>query len=203
MDRMTELYRELRKRYGKPGNQWSLWCKRPKSLMEKELVIMEAILTQRANWKNVQIAVTNLKNAGIVSLKKISQADTERLSGLIRPSGFYRQKTERLKALAEFFTAGCGGIRQALRIPADIMRENLLRLKGVGKETADDILLYSLEKPVFVIDEYTKRFVSGHGISRDLSYDGLKTLFEGKIKRDYRLYQDFHALIVMDGKTRS
>jgi len=82
------------------------------------------------------------------------------------------------------------------------LREKLLKLKGVGLETADSILLYGLDKPVFVIDEYTRRLMKRHKLAKNLSYQFLQKLFEGKIKRDFRLYQDFHALIVIDGKDR-
>ncbi len=102
MNRMQALYAELKERYGKPGGQWSLWCKRPKTLEEKELIAIEAILTQRANWKNVQLAVANLKEADCLGLKKILAAEDRKLSWLVRPSGFYRQKAERLKILARF-----------------------------------------------------------------------------------------------------
>ena len=80
------------------------------------------------------------------------------------------------------------------------LREKLLNLLGVGPETADSILLYGLDKPIFVIDEYTKRLVRKEKLARDLSYDYLQKLFESNLSRDFALYQDFHALIVIDGK---
>ena len=158
MNRIQALYAELKERYGKPGGQWSLWCKRPKTRQEKELIAIEAILTQRANWKNVQLAVANLKEADCLGLKNILATEDRELSLMVRPSGFYQQKTERLKILARFILEDCGGIGPASEIPFHELRPRLLALKGVGPETADDILLYGLEKSVFVIDEYTKHF---------------------------------------------
>jgi len=202
MGRMKELYTMLRKDHGKPAGQWSLWCKRPKTWREKERVIIEAILTQRTNWKNVTTAVGNLDAIGCLGLEKIVKAELPALAALIKSSGFYRQKAERLKLIASFILNDCGGIRHAERIPLAEFREQLLLVKGIGNETADDILLYAFEKPVFVIDEYTRRFATRHRLTEDLSYRDLQRLFEEGVRRDYRLYQDFHALIVIDGKER-
>lgn len=200
MNRIETLYAQLRRKYGRPQGQWCLWCKRPKTLEEKELVAIEAILTQRANWKNVQLAVANLKEADCLGLKKILSTDDQELSRLVRPSGFYRQKAERLKVLAHFILEDCGGIKGASGMPPDELRAGLLALKGIGPETADDILLYGLEKPVFVIDEYTRRLARRLNLARILSYQALQELFEKNLKKDYRSYQDFHALIVINGK---
>lgn len=200
MNRIEALYAELKRKYGKPGGQWSLWCKRPKTLEEKELIAIEAILTQRANWKNVQFAVANLKEADCLGLKKVLAADNRKLSRLVRPSGFYRQKAERLKILARFILEECGGIKGASGMSLKELRAGLLALKGVGPETADDILLYGLEKPVFVIDEYTRRLVRRLDLAQIFSYQPLQELFEKQLKKDYRAYQDFHALIVINGK---
>ncbi|MFH2068993.1 MAG: hypothetical protein ABII89_05985 [Candidatus Omnitrophota bacterium] len=200
MNRIQALYAELKERYGKPQGQWSLWCKRPKTLKEKELIVIEAILTQRANWKNVQLAVAHLKEADCLGLQNILATEDRKLARLVRPSGFYRQKAERLKILARFFLENCGGIGLASEIPLDELRSRLLALKGVGPETADDILLYGLEKPVFVVDEYTRRLARDLNLARVLSYQPLQELFEKNLKKDYRSYQDFHALIVINGK---
>lgn len=196
------LYRQLRKRYGRPGGQWSLWCKRPKTVQERELVIIESVLTQRANWNNVQQAVANLKQAGMSSLEKIAQADPEKLAGLIKPSGFYKQKAGRLRRLAVFFLKDCGGVEGARCLTDGKLRESLLSLDGIGPETADDILNYALDKPCFVVDEYTRRLAEKEHLTRDFSYTGLQNLFTRSIRQDFRLYQDFHALIVIDGKDR-
>ncbi len=196
------LYRTLREKYGKPSGQWSLWCKRPKTEEEKEQIIIESILTQRANWQNVCLAVNNLKNAGKIGLKQIISADDAVIQSLIRPSGFYKIKSVRLKTLAGFIVNGCGGIEKVVKIPCNTLRERLLLLNGIGNETADDILLYAFEKPVFVIDEYTRRLVKKLQLTDNLSYRHLQEFFEkGLSKKNYALYQDFHALIVIDGKS--
>ncbi len=203
MNSIEALYAQLKERYGEPAGQWSLWCKRPKSLAEKELVIIESILTQRANWKNVQQAVANLSEKKITQLSPILEISTRQLAALIKPAGFYRQKAERLQRLARFFITDCGGVEKAAEIPTCQIRERLLSLKGVGPETADSILLYALEKPVFVIDEYTRRLVKRLKLSQDFSYSALQRLFAKSIRKDYALYQDFHALIVIDGKEKN
>lgn len=169
---------------------------------EKEVIIIESILTQRANWKNVQIAVKHLEEKNLLSLQSIVEAEYQIIENLIRPSGFYRQKTKRLKDLANFFVYEIGGIKGTKQIKTPLLREKLLSIDGVGKETADDILLYALERPVFVIDEYTKRFVKMHNLSSKFSYDFLQRIFENSIKKDYKIYEDYHALIVIEMKEK-
>ncbi|OQB72476.1 MAG: Endonuclease III [candidate division TA06 bacterium ADurb.Bin131] len=203
-NKITSLYQQLLSKYGVPyaSGQWQLWCKRPKSEKEKEVIIIESILTQRANWKNVQIAVKHLEEKNLLSLQSIVEAEYQIIENLIRPSGFYRQKTKRLKDLANFFVYEIGGIKGTKQIKTPLLREKLLSIDGVGKETADDILLYALERPVFVIDEYTKRFVKMHNLSSKFSYDFLQRIFENSIKKDYKIYEDYHALIVIEMKEK-
>jgi len=202
MINLDKLYKQLKKKYGPPKGQWSLWCKRPKTEKEREEVIIEAILTQRANWNNVRLAFGNLKREKMHRLKDIYQKGEKKLVPLIRPSGFYKTKANYLFHLAQFILKNYGGINKMKKENLQDLREKLLKLKGIGFETADSILLYALDKPIFVIDEYTRRFVKKHKLAKNLSYHFLQKLFEGEIKRDFRLYQDFHALIVIDGKAR-
>jgi len=202
MINLDKLYKQLKKKYGPPKGQWSLWCKRPKTEKEREEVIIEAILTQRANWNNVRLAFGNLKREKMHRLKGIYQAGEKKLAPLIRPSGFYKTKANYLFRLAGFIFKNYGGINKMKKEKLQDLREKLLKLKGIGLETADSILLYGLDKPVFVIDEYTRRLIKRHKLAKNLSYQFLQKLFEGEIKRDFRLYQDFHALIVIDGKDR-
>jgi len=180
-----------------------LWCKRPKTEAEKETVIIESILTQRANWKNVELAMKNLGTAKITRLKDIDTAGAEALAPLIRPSGFYAQKSKYLFALSRFILEKYGTVEKMQKEPLKELRAELLMQRGVGPETADSILLYALEKPVFVIDEYTRRIAKAAGISEDKNYARLQEIFEAGIKRDYARYQDFHALIVIDGKEKT
>ena len=194
------LHRELKKKYGKPAGQWKLWCKRPKTKKEREEIIIGAILTQRTNWKNVEIAINNLKKAKKNSLKGIYKLGVKKLTPLIKPSGFYRTKARYLFYLAKFIVENYGNLEKMKKEKLEKLREVLLKIKGIGPETADSILLYGLDKPVFVVDEYTQRLIRKRKLSQNLSYEFLQKLFEKNLKRDFRLYQDFHALIVIDGK---
>jgi len=200
MNPFEELYKELRKKYGVPAGQWALWCKRPKNQAEREEVIIEAILTQRTNWQNVVLAVKNLEKAKAKSLEAVLQLTTAQFASLIKPAGFYQTKALYLSLLAEFILKTYGGLEQIMREETEKLRKELLDLKGIGPETADSILLYALDKPVFVIDEYTRRLVKKRGLTNNFSYNFLQTIFEKHLKKDYGLYQDFHALIVIDGK---
>ena len=207
-NKILKLYFDLREKYGSPEGQWQLWRKRPKTLKEKEEILIGAILTQRTNWRNVELAMSNLKKAKINSLAGIYKLGEKKLAEFIKPSGFYRQKAKYLFGLAEF-VVNRGGLRKIIKEPTDKLRKEFLDLKGVGPETADSILLYALERPVFVIDEYTRRLIKSKLYevrlrkiqSGEFSYEKLQKLFEQNLKQDWRLYQDFHALIVIDAKT--
>ncbi len=200
---LEKLYSELKTKYGRPQGQWKLWRKRPKSDKEREEVILGAILTQRTNWNNVELAIANLKAAKADSLKIISKAQKRRLAPLIKPSGFYKTKADYLLNLAKYIVKNYGNVVKMKKQNAEKLREELLRLKGIGPETADSILLYALDKPVFVIDEYTRRLVKKRKLTQNLSYDFLQKLFEKNTKKDFKLYQDFHALIVIDSKNKN
>jgi len=200
MNNFEKLYQELKKKHGSPKGQWSLWCKREKSEKEREEVVIGAILTQRTNWKNVELSFSNLKKAKINSLKDILKIKPKKLERLIRPSGFYKAKSQYLINLAKFIIKNYGSLTKMKKEDGKKLREKLLKLKGIGPETADSILLYALDKPVFVIDEYTRRLVKKRNLAQKFSYDFLQDLFEKNLKKDLRLYQDFHALIVIEGK---
>ncbi len=202
-NKIRALYTGLFRKHGEPKGQWSLWCKRPKIGLEKEEIFIEAILTQRTKWKNVELAMKNLRAAKIARLNDICKAcgnDIARFAGLIKPSGFYSQKAGYLQGLAKFVLENYESIARMQKEPLAKLREELLALKGIGPETADSILLYALEKPVFVIDEYTKRIVRANSLCTDFSYAFLQKLFEESMPKNYALYQDFHALIVIEGK---
>lgn len=206
MNKIEKLYKELHQKYGKPTGQWKLWCKRPKTEREKEEIIIGAILTQRANWNNAEMAIQNLKKAGVCSLQGIcnlAKKNKSKLYNLIKPSGFYQQKGRRLFEMSKAILKTYSTITKMERANTAELRRFLLNLHGIGQETADDILLYALEKPVFVIDEYTKRLVRKRKLADNLSYDFLQELFENNLKKDFELYQDFHALIITEGKTPS
>ncbi|MFH0854446.1 MAG: endonuclease [bacterium] len=201
-NKIINRYYQLKKQYIHHKGQWSLWQKRHKTELEKEEIIIGAILTQQTNWNNVSIAIKNLKTANLLSLKSIYNKflNTENAQELIRPAGFYKQKTEYLLNTVRFIIEEYKTLKKMEKAPLEKLREELLKIKGIGEETADSILLYALEKPVFVIDEYTKRFCKKHNLSDKFSYSHLQNLFEKSIPKDYKLYQDYHALIVIDGK---
>jgi endonuclease-3 related protein len=200
MVNFEKIYKELRNKYGKPSGQWKLWCKRPKTGREREEVAMGAILTQRTNWNNVQLAISKLKEGKIISLQEICRAGKRRFAPLIKPSGFYKTKAGYLLGLAGYVVENYGTLEKMKERNGGELRKELLGLKGIGPETADSLLLYGLDKPFFVIDEYTRRLVKKRKMAKNLSYDFLQKLFKDNLKKDYRLYQDFHALIVIDGK---
>ena len=202
MNVFKKLYKELKRKYGSPRGQWSLWCKRPKTEKEREEVLIGAILTQRTNWKNVDLVFNNLKRAKIDSLKDILRTETQRVRDLIKPCGFYKTKSRYLIHLVRFVFKNYGSLAEMRRSDAKGLREQLLKLKGIGPETADSILLYALDKPIFVIDEYTRRLTEKRGLTKDLNYTSLQGLFKENLRKDFRLYQDFHALIVIDGQNK-
>lgn len=191
------------RKYGKPRDFWRKWCKKEKTKKDKEEIIFGAILTQRASWKNVELALKNLREAKILSIEKIYQVgekNRESLEKLIRPSGFYRQKAKRLFILSKFVVENFKTLENFFKQDLKTCREQLLELPGIGTETADSILLYAGQKPIFVIDEYTRRFVKEHNLSNKLSYDYLQNLFQKSLPQDIKIYQDFHAMIVIEGK---
>jgi endonuclease-3 related protein len=202
MNPFQKLYLELKNKYKKEKGQWSLWCKRKKNKKEREEIIIGAILTQRTNWKNVELALNNLKKANITSLKDICLLGKEKLAPLIRPSGFYKTKAGYLVDLSCFILKKYGSLDKMKKVDFEILRNELLKLKGIGPETADSILLYALDKPVFVVDEYTRRLVKERKLAKKFSYNFLQNLFEKNLKKDLNLYQDFHALIVTHGKSK-
>ncbi|MFH1074842.1 MAG: endonuclease III domain-containing protein [Candidatus Firestonebacteria bacterium] len=166
-------------------------------------IIIGAILTQNTAWSNVEKAIKNLKKARVLSVNKLRGISEKRLAGLIRPSGYYNVKAGRIKNFLEFL-----GIRYKGSIGrmfgADLykLRENLLAIKGIGRETADSIILYAGNKPIFVVDAYTKRILSRHGfIGKEAEYGEIQSLFMNNLPEDVRLFNEFHALIVELGKS--
>ena len=154
-----------------------------------------AVLTQNTAWTNVEKALANLEAAGLTTPENILAAPEEELREIIRPAGFFRQKCAYLKAVAEFFLAHEKEFLQS-RDPASI-RRRLLAVRGVGMETADDILLYAFHKPVFIIDAYTRRVAERHlHLDGKQSYETLQKLFAEALPPDAALYGEYHALIL-------
>ncbi|HEX42682.1 MAG TPA: endonuclease III domain-containing protein [Phycisphaerales bacterium] len=165
-------------------------------------IIVGAILTQNTNWGNVERAIANLKAAGALDPAAIHEMPGETLAGLIRPAGYFNVKAARLKSFMNWLFETYGGDVDA---PAaedlQTLRRRLLAVKGVGRETADSILLYAYDKPIFVVDAYTARVAVRHQlIDADADYEQLRELFQWGLPEDVRLFNEFHALIVRVGK---
>lgn len=165
-------------------------------------VAVGAILTQNANWGNVEKAINNLKTAKALSAKKIEQLPVGSLAALIRPAGYFNVKAGRLKAFVHFLTGNYRGSMKKMKDERlHSLRQKLLSVHGIGPETADSILLYALEKPVFVIDAYTKRVLSRHMImDHGMAYEEFQLLFHKSLRKDRRLFNEYHALLVAVGK---
>lgn len=165
-------------------------------------VMVGAVLTQNTSWVNVEKAILNLKKRRLLTPERLNGVPSRKLAGLIRPSGYYNIKAKRLKSLVSFLMRDFGGdIALMRRKDRQALREELLGVHGIGPETCDSIMLYALNKPVFVIDAYTKRIFSRCGLAKeDVTYDGLQRLFTEALPRDVKLYNEYHALIVQLGK---
>ena len=166
-------------------------------------VMAGAILTQNTSWRNVEKAIQNLKTRKVLHVRGIHQLKRSQLASLIRSSGYFRIKADRLKAFVNFLFENCdGNLRKMGRERPESLRQKLLRVKGIGPETADSILLYGLQKPIFVVDAYTKRIFSRHGIlSEKASYEEVQRLFMDHLPQDEKLFNEYHALLVHLGKT--
>jgi endonuclease-3 related protein len=161
-------------------------------------VVVGAILTQNTNWQNVEKAIKNLIDAEMLDAEKIHHAENEKIAQLIKPSGYYKLKTKRLKNfLSWLFEKHNGDITQAAQLSTSDLRQQLLSVNGIGPETADSILLFAFQRPVFVVDTYTARVAVRHQlIDPDCDYDSLQYLFQNSLDNDTRLFSEFHALIV-------
>jgi len=165
-------------------------------------VIVGAILSQNTSWSNVQKAIATLKKKKLLSATKLYQLPKSKLAGLIKSAGYYNVKAARIKSFLKFFF-DCSAAKIKLMGSEDleILRKQLLSVKGIGPETADSILLYALNKPVFVVDTYTKRIMSRHGLIKAAAdYAQLQDIFMRNLNHDVRLFGEYHALLVKLGK---
>ena len=192
-ERIANIYEQLIKSYG-PQHWW------PGE--GKFECMVGAILTQNTSWSNVEKAIGRLKSEIELTVNSINEIPTDLLSDLIRPAGYHNQKALRLKGFAEFLIDNFEGILERMQaIETEQLRNMLLSVKGIGPETADSILLYALERPVFLIDKYTYRILYRHGITySECSYDEMQALFTGNLPEDTQMFNEFHALIVKVGK---
>ncbi len=192
-DKLIQIYELLYERYG-PQHWWP-----GRTRFE---IIVGAILTQNTNWGNVEKAIANLKAAGCLTAQRLYRMDTSELAELIRPAGYYNIKAGRLKNFLDWLFDNYGGDLGALEgLSADGLRQELLSIKGIGAETADSIVLYAFDKPVFVVDTYTCRVLGRHGlIAEGADYEQVREYFESNLPGDVKLFNEFHALLVRAGK---
>ena len=154
-----------------------------------------AVLVQNTAWGNVEKALANLEAADLMSPEGVAAAPEDVLREAIRPAGFFKTKCAYLKSAAEFFIACEADFLKSDNIPE--LRRCLLAVKGVGRETADDILLYAFKKPVFIIDAYTRRAAERHlNLNGALPYDELQRIFMDALPPDTALYGEYHALFL-------
>lgn len=189
MEELMEIYNLLLEAYGK-RNWWP--AKTPYEMM------IGAILTQNTAWPNVEKAIANFCDR--LSPEFIDAVSKEELAEIIRPSGYYNQKADRLKAITEWFKKYSYDIKNARQVDGKILRKELLDVKGVGRETADSILTYALGKPFFIVDTYTRRILYRIGYDIPKGYDEVRLKIEENVPRDLYIYNEFHALIVEHAK---
>ena len=190
---LMEIYNLLLSSFG-PQNWWPA---------ETELEMMVgAVLTQNTSWNNVEKAILNLKEKSLLSIQNLSQIPSSLLAEYIRPSGYYNLKAKRLKNLINCIVNKYNGdITTLFSLDTETIREELLMVKGIGLETADSIVLYGAERPLFVVDTYTHRIVTRHGlIEEEAGYNDLHSFFMDNLSHDVDLFKEFHALIVKTGK---
>ena len=166
-------------------------------------IAVGAILTQNTAWRNVEQAIANLKRLNALNPSVLAVLDDAVLWPALRPSGYFRQKADRIRRFARWLLEEHGGRLESLAaLPLIEARRQLLDLNGIGPETADDILLYACAFPVFVIDAYTRRILARHGMPRALtmSYEDLRAYLEARLDPDLHLFREYHGLIVWTGK---
>jgi len=191
---IQELYDRLYAEYGPQG--W--WPAKTRAEM-----IIGAILTQNTSWSNVEKAIAHLRKNRALNFKALLRIPPAEIAEQIRPSGYFNQKTATLKAfVAMLETAYGGSLDRLFRLGTTELRKSLLAVKGIGPETADSILLYAAERPVFVVDVYTRRFLAANGYKKlsGASYHEIVAFFTARLPAEVPLFNEYHALIVRRGK---
>ena len=190
--KLLKIYSLLYKRFG-PQHWW------PGSSPFE--VIIGAILTQSANWGNVELAIANLKREKVLSPRALYKIKTIKLQQLIRPSGYFRAKAKKVKAFVKHLVENYNGsLKKMFNKSIPELREELLAIHGIGPETADSIICYAAIKPTFVVDAYTKRIGNRIGLFKLDEYYDIKDFFEQNLPKQYKLLNEYHALIVALGK---
>ena len=202
------IYKTLMKEFGNQ-NWWpmdQLYHEKNHSDPRFE-VIVGAILTQNTAWSNVEKALENLKSKKILDVQKIAESNIKTLQNLVKPSGFFNQKAERVKNLAQYLHQNYNDdLDEFFDNNLHEIRSELLSLKGIGPETADSILLYAGNLPIFVVDAYTKRICERLPLKTSNSYESIQQYFESHLNRIYpekdlsKVYNELHALIVILAK---
>ncbi len=161
-----------------------------------------AILTQSAAWLNVAKAIANLKAAGVLSPRALRRLSLPEIAALIHPCGYYNVKARKLKSLVQWIGEYAGDdLSKLFSGDSARLRQQLLSVWGIGPETADSIILYAADKPVFVIDAYTRRIINRVGLEPDSnSYAAYQSLFRDNLPADTALFNEYHALLVCLGK---
>jgi len=214
---LIQVYRKLYEIYGKQ-NWWPITPKNKlvpeytsslKKLTETEIleICLGAILTQNTSWQNVEKALININQylkdkKQKLSIDHLNDIDAKTLSKLIQPSGYYNQKTKYIKFFAEHvLEKHKGSLKLMMNQPSDNLRQELLELKGIGKETCDSIMLYAANCPIFVVDLYTKRLFSRLGyLNIKENYDNWQNFFHSNLDKNTLIFNEYHALIVEHNK---
>lgn len=184
---LTQVYKKLFSCYG-PQHWWP-----GNSPFE---IMVGAILTQNTAWLNVERAINNLKLNDSLTPQKILDTPSSKLAEWIKPSGYFNLKAQRLQNFCQWYV-DAGELAALSLCETSTLRKQLLTINGVGPETADDILLYAFERPVFVIDAYTRRLFSRLALpEHDAAYEPLRHVFETNLEADVSLFNEYHALIV-------
>ena len=161
-------------------------------------MMIGSILVQNTNWRNVDKALNKLKP--FLTPELIDKLAIDELAQLIRSSGFYNIKAKRIKAFMDWFKTYDYNIEQIKNIDSKQLRYELLKINGVGKETADVMLLYAFDKPIFVVDAYARRIFYRVGFDMPTTYDGFRNIVEKEIPRNLNVYNEYHALLVEHAK---
>jgi len=190
---LQQIYQKLLKKFGP-----QFWWPAPTRFE----VIIGAILTQNTNWANVEKALTVLKDKRLLSPQALYKITPRQLASCIKPAGYFNVKAKRIKNFIRFlFEVHEGKIEKMRQEKPENLRSQLLCVNGIGAETADSILLYALDKPFFVVDAYTKRILSRHGIiSPDADYATIQQLFMTSLRKNLKVFNEYHALIVRCAK---
>jgi len=193
MDRAREVYDRLLEYYG-PQHWWPA-----ESAFE---AIVGALLMQQTSWRNVEVAIGNLRKAGLLEVRSLAEAPVPVIRRHVRIAGLHRTKPARVRAFCRHLLERSGGdLAQYFARPMDVVRADLLAQDGVGPETADSILLYAGGHPVFVVDAYTERIGRRIGLFRTREYQAMQRFFERRVPRDVAMYQEYHALLVRHAKS--